>query len=171
MGTCLTDNHTAWYVGGICLTDNHTTWYWDLPDWQPHYLVWGSARQTTTLPSMRICLTDNHTTWYGDLPDWQPHHLVWGSAWLTTTLPVCICIPWSAILLNCHLEPYPFFFFVSPHIHRCVDYYSLIIFLWHHTILRHICDVTMFQTIVMSQVAICDVMMSNVCCCCCQGHQ
>ncbi len=47
-----------------------------------------------------------------------------------------------------------FFIVVTQHIQRCVDYYSLIKVLCYHTILGHIYDVTTFQTIVMSQVAL-----------------
>ncbi len=45
------------------------------------------------------------------------------------------------------------FIVVIQHIQGCVDYYSLIKVLCHHTILGHIYDVTTFQTIVMSEVA------------------
>ncbi len=45
-----------------------------------------------------------------------------------------------------------FFIVVTPHIQRCVDYYSLIKCWYHHTILGHIYDVTTFQTIVMSHL-------------------
>ncbi len=73
------------------------------------------------------------------------NHTIWSSA----AIPMCtiFCIVFA------------------PHVHRCIDYYSLINFLWHHIILGHIYDVTMFQTIVMSQIGLCDVIMSIVCCC------
>ncbi len=42
------------------------------------------------------------------------------------------------------------FVVVTPHIQRCVDYYSFIIFWCHHTLLGNIYDVTIFQTNMMS---------------------
>ncbi len=48
-----------------------------------------------------------------------------------------------------------FFIVVTLYIQRCVDYYSFIHFWCHHTLLGHIYDVTTFQTILMSHVALC----------------
>ncbi len=87
---------------------------------------------------------------YRDLPDWQPHYLVW----FLSHDKLFYWMKW----VNCHLQPchihYIFFIVVTPHIQRCVDYYSFIKWWRHHTILGQIYDVTTFQTIVMSQVAL-----------------
>ncbi len=89
-------------------------------------------------PTMEICLTDSHTTWYFS------HDVLY--YW----------IKWAVY----HLQPmYYFVIVVAPHMQTCVDYYSLITFLWHHTILGHIYEVIMFQTIVMSQVGLSNFMM------------
>ncbi len=90
----------------------------------------------------RICLTYKHTTWFG-------------------------FIPWLAILLNkigiCSHRCVLCYIVVAPHIHRCVDYYSLIMseilhhsrpYLWCYYVPGH-CDIT---------CSFCEMMMSIVCC-------
>ncbi len=102
-------------------------------------------------------------SYYGDLPGWQSHYWVW----LLSHGMLLYWIKWAVY----HLQTCALTFIVhvvAPHIQRCVDYYSLITFMWHHTKWGHIYDITTFQTIVMSQIALCDIMMSIVCCWCCQ---
>ncbi len=84
---------------------------------------------------------------YRDLPDWQPHYLVW---FLSLNKLFC-WINWA----NCHLQPCALYFYT------CHTTYTKMcrLLLIHKTLvpshhIGHIYDVTTFQTIVMSQVAL-----------------